>query len=187
MRGLAIAAACLVGASASAGPTSFTSEETLVGWSADGERYAVIRGDVSRTLEVRDRTKVLATLADVDESVDVVRSPSLARYGLRPVAAAARSKFGDAYRLEAAGVHDPSQSWECAGGGWSIVRKADKKTVNRFAARNDHCFEVLAGYLDTSGKHALVRFTESSGKLDDAGDLSTTTDTKLALVVLADQ
>ncbi|HTR56069.1 MAG TPA: hypothetical protein VMJ10_35575 [Kofleriaceae bacterium] len=116
MRGLWLV---LIAGVASAGPTTVETAETLVGWSADGER-------LPNTFAV-----------------------------------------------------DPT----CSGGGWMITRKSDSKVVHRFSAGNDHCFKAVHGYLDASGKHALVEITESSAKLV-GDDLSTTIDTKFALVDL---
>lgn len=152
------------------------SYEVLVGWSADGERYAVIKsyrlGD-GPFLEVRDRDKVVATFKDGDkdvpdyangkagvERVAIASWKPITSYRLLDVTSTARTRFTDAYTAAATGGR--TSPTHCPNGGVTVTPKSGAKASFTHRPAGDHCFQVLGGYLDRDGKHALVKVREVS-------------------------
>lgn len=80
-----VAVVCLLGGPALA-TEAYESKQTLVGWSEDGSRYAVIAEDSSDpeagpTLDVIERGKVIASFKEGDKGVPESRGdkPAVAR------------------------------------------------------------------------------------------------------------
>ncbi len=155
--------------------------QTLVGWSADGERWAVIEDTMGENahLEIHDRDKIVATFAQDApgvpksdepghsgfEKIDVATWAATKKYALLAVPAAARTRFASAYDLKAFGkefsFHD-----RCSDNGWSLTRKADKVVVREVKAKDDHCFTALGGYASADGKRLLVKLNEQRAWTD---------------------
>ena len=173
MRRWALALLVVAVANAHASQGSFI-KETLVGWSADGKLYAVVRFiDGENWLHVRDaELRSVGTWKDGDkgvpeagvERIDVTKWKPAAKHGLRRVDAAARKRFAQAYELVATGRLQKGEQHRCTGGSYSLVRKADRKTVFEHAPKNDYCFAVHGGYLHADGKHVLVKVSETWAK-----------------------
>lgn len=157
-----------------AAPAHAGVEETLVGWSPDGKHYAVVIDDSAQSgehrgasLQVRDATdKVIVTLpSDADPSrgadrVDVTKLPKLAKYRLARVDDAARARFKDEFFVWAFGGIDPANPQGCRDAGWKLQRRSSHQTVTLITGPG--CFGARVGYLDASGRRALVRITHSS-------------------------
>lgn len=191
----AVTIVCALGATSFA-TEAYSSSETLVGWSEDGERYAVIRSssddpETSR-LEVRERGKVIATFKDGDkgvpesvddrpgvERIDIEKWAPLQKHGLKKLEAAARKRFKDGFELAKIGKRQ--DSYHCKDGGWTLKRKGEAKPFHEVKTK-DHCFAVLGGYVHKGGTRALVKLTESSWTTSKGGESSSDDDTKFVLV-----
>lgn len=176
---------------------AYEHSETLVGWSTDGTRFAVIvtssESPDGATLEVRDAKKQLVRFKDGDKGVpeatedragvarlDVEKWEPLRAHGLRRVDAAARTRFKDTLEATALGKRT-SDPYDCKGGGWSVKRKGSATPFHEVKGKGGACFKVLGGYLHASGRHALIKLTESSRT---SGEDGTTSDdiTRFVLV-----
>ena len=164
------------GSQAALASEGFARQQTLVGWSVDGDRWAVIDETMGEKvhLEIHDRDKIVATFAAEDagvpksddpmhsgfEKIDVATWGPTKKYALVTVPASARTKFASTYELKAFGkpveFHD-----RCSDNGWSVTRKADKVVVHEVKSKDDHCFTAVGGYVSADGKRLLVKLTEN--------------------------
>lgn len=179
---------------------SYSTTETLVGWSEDGDTYAVVSAASSMEpaqLVVRQGTanKQVASWKDGDKGVpeesdkgpgvqriDVQKWEPLKKYKLKLVDATARAKFKTDYELATIGKQ--LDRYHCKNGGWTLKRKSDAKVITEIKAKGDHCFAVLGGYVHPSGKRALVKLTELSWTTSKDGDSSSDDTTSFVLVEL---
>jgi hypothetical protein len=169
---VALLLACSIGHEASASIASGSSE-TLVGWSDDGQRYAVtgFRSDTSEFfLEVRAGDKVLGHWKEGDKGmpdgvnntmgpdrIDVTTWDGTKKFGLKLITQTARKKF--TAELVASSTTKVIDRYHCGPGGWSLKRNG--KVLFTKSVPKDHCAAVLGGYLDASGTHALVKLREA--------------------------
>jgi hypothetical protein len=150
------------------------SGETLVGWSEDGQRYAITgfttKGDSGPEffIEVRDGTRSVARWKEGDKEVegmirpdrlDVASWTPIKKFALKKVAAAARKKF--AAELVAVSTTKVTDRYHCGEGGWSLMRKGDRRTLHEVKVGSGHCVSVIAGYLDRRGTRVLVKLREA--------------------------
>jgi hypothetical protein len=170
--GLALLLASSLGRDASASIASGSSE-TLVGWSDDGQRYAVtgFRSDTSEFfLEVRDGDKVVGHWKEGDKGmpdgvnntmgpdrIDVTTWEGTKKFGLKLITPAARKKF--TAEVVATSTTKVIDRYHCGPGVWSLKRNG--KVLFTRKVTKDHCATVLGGYLDASGTHALVKVREA--------------------------
>lgn len=177
--------------------------ETLVGWSDDGERYAIVRGigpAGPSQLEVREKPdkpnaedKVLATFKAGEngvpedsetagaDRVDVEKFKPLAKYKLKRIDSKSRDRFKADFELAAIGTR--IDRYNCKNGGWTFKRKGGKP-IREVKAVEANCFQPLGGYVHANGKRALVKLTETSFSSSEEHGSSSNTETKFVLVEL---
>jgi hypothetical protein len=133
-----------------------------------------------RQLLVYQDDKVVATVRETDpgvpsgdggqsglEKIDVATWKSLAKFALKPIGAAARKRFADGFILDSKANLLPQEKQRCKASEWSVVRARDKKLIVNVPAVADHCLYALGGYVDESGKHALIKVNEEWDTIDD--------------------
>lgn len=147
------------------------SSETLVGWSADGTRFAVIgfttngKAGPEFFLEVREGGRSL--YRHVEESsddgkldkIDVASWAPLKKFKLERIEPAARKRFTDA--LVATSTTRMTDRYHCGAGGWSVKKKGATAALREEKAAKDHCISVMGGYVNKAGTHALVKLREA--------------------------
>ncbi len=148
------------------------SGETLVGWSDDGTRYAVIGfttdgagGKPEFFLEVREGTKVAfrwvepaGADAQTPDKIDVETWEPVKKFALKKLdGPAAQKRF--AAKLVAATTGKADDRYDCGPGGWS-VKKRNGAVLREVKASQRHCFRVMGGYVNKAGTHSLVKVRE---------------------------
>ena len=183
-----------------AATTSSESSEVLLGWSTDGERYAVLVTEMEQqALIVRERNKTVASFHDGDkgvpagtedkagvERIDIRTWAPVKQYALERIGQAARTRFKAELELVAAGRRLGSAGFDamtCKQASWTLRRKADKQVIHEVKAKRGECFRVLGGYLHANGKHALVKLTTTAVRTGE-DDTSDSTETSFVLVDL---
>ncbi len=154
------------------------SGETLVGWSDDGQRYAITGFTTKGAsgpeffIEVRDGVRSVARWKEGDKGVpdgvdntidpdriDVATWAPVKKFALKKIDAKARTKF--AAELVAASTTKVTDRYHCGAGGWSLKRKGDTRALHEVKVAGGHCVAVLGGYLDRGGTRALVKLREA--------------------------
>lgn len=162
------------------------SSETLVGWSADGSRYAITGFDTDGKsgpeffLEVRQGGKAIYRWVQPEapdslspDRIDVETWAPVKKFALKKLdVQAARKRF--AARLVATSTTRERDRYHCGAGGWS-VRKKGGAALRAETARKDRCFRVTGGYLNQAGTHALVKVREAWQLPSDPSDGTRTT------------
>jgi hypothetical protein len=173
------------------------SSETLVGWSEDGLRYAVVGFTTNGPtgpeffIEVRDGNKAVGHWKEGEkgvpasedgtigpEKIDVTTWEPMKKFGLRKIEAAQRKKF--AAELVAVSTTKSIDRYHCRAGKWTLSKKGGKPFFTGTVGK-DHCLVVLGGYLDKAGTHALVK-TRDSSQDPTPGEKITTEDEAFILV-----
>jgi hypothetical protein len=143
------------------------SSETLVGWSADGTRYAVSGFTTEGAdgpeffFEIREGGKSLGRWKEGEgglpslDQIDVTAWPPAKKLGLQKIDPAARKKF--AAELVAESTTKELERNRCRPGSWSVKKKGSTKPIFQDRAEKARCFSVLAGYVNKAGTHALIK------------------------------
>lgn len=168
---------------------TFSTEEKLLGWSADGSTWAVLSTSMGyATIRVMRRGKLVLEVCNQAEPdaqnpdscvkgrnmVVVNVSPTKKHTGLERINIETHNALKQ-FKLQAVsaswrtefkkrftfryGPYGLSPFSKRCAAGWTLTRKADKKAIKR--ARTKYgCLTARGGYLSSKGKHLLIK-TES--------------------------